>query len=455
MSQKSAPQRPVQPRVSGGIPWWLWLLLFIVGGGTALALFRKSIPDDPEQLYRTALTAVDKKDSEMLRENFDKLKQFPEYGRQQKLLEGITLLGVSRPLKAIPLLKEAAGEENDANKELRLTALRFLGGAYAVAADRPMAIRTFEKMLAEDPNSDIARQNIVSILTGILAWEESLSHLNILADKKFNLSQVLSMRGDIRTELKQFREAADDFEAAINADEADPLNSSKVNKLVQCLLQIQDFEKAGSFIDQLDHPSKKTIARAEILLAKNDLKGALSSLDALRREAPNAPDSALVYGRIMVKYNTPERAAEGLVTLRAAVVTSSRDVELYRTMVQLAQVAGETELAGLAQQNVELLDSMHAEFDQKLAEVIRTRDDAESRSQLAELAYQCGRVQLAYKIYQGLAEYYPDRASEFNAKTEQLLSSLPQLVSTATGAGVESSESAPPASDATSPQDAN
>jgi tetratricopeptide (TPR) repeat protein len=452
MSQKPSPQRPIQPRVASGIPWWLWVLLFIVGGGIGVSLLLKSIPEDPEQLYRDALIAADGKDTAKFRENSEKLKQFPAYGRQQKILEGITLLGGSRPMKAIPVLKEAAGEENDSNQELRQTALRFLGGAYAVARDRPTAVQTFELMLKADPDSAIARQSIVSILTDIFAWEESLSHLNFLAEHKFNLPQVLNMRGDIHMELKQYKEAAEDFEGAIKANEADPLNSSKISKLVACLIQLRDFEKADSLIDEMDHPGKKAVARAEVLLSKEDLKGALSSLDMIRREAPNDPDAALTYGRIMLKYNTPERAAEGLVTLRSAVVFSPRNVVLYRLIVELAKLAGETELAALAQQNVERLDAMNVELDQKLAEVIRTRDDPEARLQVADLAHKCGRMELAYKIYSGLAEYYPDRASEITAKKEQMRNPLSQLVSTATGAASEAAESTSPTSDAEPPQ---
>jgi len=452
MSQKSAPQRPIQSQVASGVPWWLWVILFLVGGGIGVSLLMKSIPDDPEQLYRDALAAADGKDSEKFRENHEKLKKFPAYSRQQKILEGITLLGGSRPLKAIPLLKEAAGEENDADQKLRQEALRYLGTAYAIARDRPTAVQTFELMLKADENSAIARQSIVTILTEILAWEESLKHLNVLEDKEFNLPQILSMRGDILLELKQYKEAARDFEAAIKANPADPLNSSRVSKLVNCLIRLGDFEKVNSFIDEMDNAGKKAMARAEYLMSKGDLKGAVTALDVVRREAPNDPDTAATFGRIMLKYKTPERAAEGLVTLRAALMFAPRDVELYRVIVELAKMAGETELADLAQQNVEQLDVMNAEFDQKLAEVIRTRDDLEPRLELADLAHQCGRLQLAFGIYSGLSEYFPDRASELTAKKELMLNPLPQLVSTATGKTTESPESVSPANDAASPQ---
>lgn len=433
MSQKPSPQRPVQPRVSSGIPWWLWGLLLIVGGGTAISVVIKLLPNDPEKLYQDALTGVENKNVELLEQNLKKLKKFPNYARQQKLLEGISLLGGSRPLLAVPPLTEAAGDENDPNKELRSQALQYLGNAYAQADQRITAIQIFETMLKEDPDSIIARQNIAAILMEMMAWEEALEHLDLLVEKKFKPAQVLNMRGEIRMGLEQYKEAAEDFEGAVAADPTDPMNVTKSTKLVDCLVKAGSFEKAAEIAASGQQLVAQSTASAEMLLQKEDLDGALSALELIRAESPNALAPSRTFARIMLKYNTKEKAEEGLVSLRGAVMYSTRDIELYRLMAELAQIAGETDLAGLAQQNVVLLDAMNNDFKQRLAEVIKTRDAYEPRLQLADLAVATGRWELAMKIYDGMIRYFPDRDSEIEPKKLAMQEPLPQLVSTAVG----------------------
>ena len=425
MPQTPAPQRSVRPRVSGGVPWWLWAILIVIGGGVGYSLVTNSIPEDADQIFDEAIAASTKGDITTLRNKMELLRKFPDRVSQQKYLEAINLLGMSRPLKAIPLLKEISEDPS-----FRLRALNLLGGAYAAATDRKSAIETFELILKVDENAHEARLNIARILGDCLAWDEALPHLDFLVEQKYRLAIVLQLRADIRLDLGQFAEAALDYEQAIAEDRTDPTNGVKSTRLVQCLTETGNYEKISEFASDSDNPNVGAISSAVTHLAKNKLKEALDAMDSIRRENPYDLAMNRVYARVMVKYNMPEKAIEAVAVLRPVLKMVTRDVDLYRSVVELATAAGETELASLAQQNVDQLDVMRKEFDAKLAKAISNRDDIDDRLALADAAKNIGRIEFARKVYDGLITSWPDRESEFSPIMMTLLVPVPQLVST-------------------------
>ncbi len=399
--------------------------MILIGGGVGFSLIARSIPEDADKLFEEAIAASMKGDAVTLKKNTDLLKKFPERSSQQKYLEAIYLVAMSRPLKAIPLLKEVAEDP-----ALKLRALNLMGGAYAAAADRKTAMATFELVLKEDENAHETRLNIARILIDCFAWEESLRHLNALAEQKFRPSVVLQLRADIRSDLGQFAEAALDYEQAIAADPADPTNGLKATRLVQCLSQTGNYEKITEYVNDVDNPHVGAVANAEMHLAKDQLKEALDAMEPIRRESPYDAAMNRVYARVMLKHNTPEKAREAVAALRPVLKLATRDVELFRPVVELARVAGDAELASVAQENVDQLDELKKDFDAKLAAVISTRDNIDDRLALADAAKELGRTEFARKVYEGLMSYYPERELEFRPKMMLLMVAIPQLVST-------------------------
>ncbi len=398
-------------------------MLIVLGGGIGFSLLTKSIPVDPAVMFAEAIAASEKQDGKLVQEISEKLKDFPEYSRQQKLLEGMLFLGRSRPVKAIPFLKEASEE-----KSIRGRALMFLGTAYAQAEDPRMSISTFEMALSEDENANAIRQNLASMLTDLLAWDEALSQLSILVEKEYKLAQVLKMRADIRLDLELFSEAATDYAASIKADKNDPLNSLKAERLVKCLVKTGELQKADEYIEGVDQPGTADYLNAEKLVAADKSAEALVILQQFRERAPNDPQMGLMFGKIMLKQNTKEKAEEALVILGNVVRISTRDIELFRIIVDLAKIAGDDQLAGLAQQNVELLTEKNKLYAEKLAATIKTREDFALRMELGEAAHEVGRLEIATKVYDAIQRYYPDKLDEISGLRTRLYEPQRQLV---------------------------
>lgn len=437
MSQKSAPKPNIRPRVSSGIPWWIWVALCVVGGGIGFSLFQNAIAEDPAKLFADAMLAAQNKDGKLIESNLEKLKQFPEFAGQQKLLEGMLMLNRSRPLKAIPMLQEASEE-----KAVRGKALMYLGIAYAQAEDSMMAIKTFESAIQDDENAFEARHSMAMMLNDMMAWEEALTHLNFLAEKEYKPAQILKTRGDILFDLGKYKEAAADLEAAIKADQTDPMNSVKADRLIQSLTRLGDHEKVTEFVGLIDRPGANERLEAETLFAAGNTSEIFEVLDRILREAPNDARAAQIYAQTMLKQKTAEKAAEALVIIRPLVTSVTRNLDLYKSLAELSRMAGDDEVAGLAQQNVEQLTELNSQYDAALAATIRTRDEYEPRFKLAELALETGQLEQAMKYCEAVSRLHPEKAAEIDALKQRVFTPLPQLVSTETASADAASNGA-------------
>ena len=454
MSKQPTPQRTIRPRVSSGVPWWIWLLVCLIGSGIAFSLIRKSFPEDPAVIFAEAMKASEDRDPKVFMAKREELNDYPDYEKHRKLLDAMRLLGSSRPLKAIPMLKEASEE-----KSIRSKALMFLGTAYAQAENPQMAISTFETVLSEDENDHAVRQNLASVFIDLFAMDDAIKQLNVLVEKDYKPSVIRKMRGDVNYELERFAEAAQDYEVSIEADSTDPTNSVKATRLVQCLAKLGDFEKAETYVGSVDQPGSQELLKVEKLYSEGKLDEVFASLDKIRQQAPSNVKANEILGLATLKLNSPEKTAVALALLRRTVTNETRQIVLYRILVDLALSAGDDELAGLAQQNVDLLEDLNKEFLKTRDEVIKTREGFDARMQLAQLAAATGRIETAARVYDSLLRSSRERESEIGPLKMQLYQMIPQLVVTGSFAseeaggnpGREADTNATPPADAASP----
>jgi predicted Zn-dependent protease len=423
MSKQPASKTNLKPRVSGGVPWWILGIMAVLGAGIIFGLVKRSIPEDPTQLFEQALVATDKQDADSIRLIAEKLAAYPEFANEKKLLDGILQLGSSRPLKAIVLLKEASEEP-----ELREKSLMLLGNAYAQSENLQKSVETFETVLKENKDSNDARFRLASIYKEMLALDLSLSHLETLITAEYKLPESCRMRGDILFDRRQFSEAANDYEAAIGADKNNPINSMIAERLVQSLLKISDMKRAEQYLALLDQSPAKGFFEAEQILQSGDLAKMGVAVESLRKNASFDPRSHVLYGRLKLKEGTAEKAAEGIAGLRASLEFLTRNSELFQVLADLAKLAGNEDLAMAAQQNVDQLQALDKEFVNQLTAVSKTQDGYEERLKLAKLSLDIGQLEFSIQVYQSLTNAYPDKAQEIAVLKEQLYTVLPPLV---------------------------
>ncbi len=447
MSQKPAPSRPVvaPTRVSGGIPWWLWLILVVFGVFVVTTLVRKTIPEDPQLYVQEGMAAIENADLATIERSVQKLKDFPEYAPEQKLLEGMMYLGKSKPLLAIPFLEYASK-----NPKTRIKALTQLGNAYMRSHRRAECIAAYEAALKDDENTDDARLSLAYVLKDMISWDESLKHLTTLVDRKFNPGVVHQLMADIYADMGDYAKAATSYEAALVADPTSPTNSTKASRLIACRLETGNLEGIEGYLQGVDAAGVRESARALALAAKDETKQALSALDQALLENPNDITANVTYGKIMAGIGTKEKAAEALVSLQKLTNIHSRNLDLFEIVAKLGTIAEDEKIAVIAQQNVDQLKDLETQFAARLNEVIKTREGAQARIELGDLAAATGHMELARSIYQSAFVIDDKMEGVVTAKVQSLFVAQPPLVSMGNGsAGTQTEPPADPAPEVT------
>ena len=276
MSQKPASSRPLPPptRVSNGIPWWLWLVIGGFGLFVGVTVLQKTIPEDPKLLVQEGFDALSNGNVAVVERNVVKLRQYPEHAADTKLLEGMLYIGKSKPLLAVPLLREAADDP-----QLRVKALTQLGSALTRSRQRLEAIEVFETVLKEDESADDARLNLAFLYKDMISWDTSLQHLLVLKEHGHSLGAVHQMLAEIYFEMGKFDEAAAEYKAAIEAEPASPANSQKASRFISSKIASGNLEGIEEFASMVDGPGVRAAAEAPVLAQKGDTDEALSSLD--------------------------------------------------------------------------------------------------------------------------------------------------------------------------------
>ena len=423
MSKQPVSKANHKARVSGGVPWWIWGIMAVLGGGIVVALVQRSIPEDPADLFKQALAAADKQDGDTVRAAAEKLSAYPDFATKKKFLDGMLQLGSSRPLKAIVLFKEASEEP-----EIRTRSLMMLGSAYAQSEDLKRAVETFELALKEDEDSSDARFRLASVYKEMLAFDLSLSYLGVLIKDEYRTAECSRMRGDILFDRRQFAEAATDYEAAIGADKNNPMNSVLAERLIQCLLKVGDLKKAEEYVDLVDQTSARSFFEAEKHLQSGDLAKLGVIVESLQKNATFDPRSYVLYGRRMLKEGTADKAAEGLAGLKAGLRFVTRNAELFQIVADLARVVGDEKLATAAQGNIDQLQALDKEFLNQLAVVSKTQEGYEERLKLAQLSHETGQLDFSSRVYDSMTHAYPDKAPELTQLKEKIYAVLPPLV---------------------------
>lgn len=425
MSQMPAPTKLIAapPRVSGGIPWWLWLILVVFGAFVINTLVRKAIPEDPQIFVDEGMAALQKGNSAVIERSVQRLKDFPEYAPEQKLLEGMMYLAKSKPLLAIPFLQDASKEP-----KTRIKALTQLGNACMRSHQRVDGIIAYEAALKADENCDEARLNLAQILKEMISWDEALKHFAILEERRFQLSAVQQAMAEIYADMGEYAKAANLYEASLAADPTSPSNSAKASDLITCRMETGNLEGIEEILKHVDSLCVRESARALALAAKDDTKQALSALDQALQDNPNDVTASIIYGEIMAGIGSKEKATEALVNLQKLIGHNARNLKLFEIVTKLATIAEDEKVAGIAQQNVDQLKDLETQFFAKLNEVVKSLEGAQARIELGDLAAATGHLKLARLVYKGAFMMDDQAESIVTAKLAALYVDQPPLV---------------------------
>lgn len=189
--------------------------------------------------------------------------------------------------------------------------------------------------------------------------------------------------------------------------------------LFRCRIKSGDLKGLEEFLPLVDSEGIRNSWRALELVEKNDTEQALATVEHVLEEDPGHLIAVQIYGQIVAQTGSKEKAVDTLKNLRTPMEFNARNLRLFEVMASLAKIAEEEELAAVLQQNIDQLKDKELQFLAKLNEVVKTRDDAQARFQLGDLAAEIGRPQFAQLCYQSASLI--DSSLESDSQTKILL----------------------------------
>lgn len=425
-------------RVKSGIPWWLWLLMTVVSGGVIGAVVVSLIPVDAEAIYRDALVAYDSGEFSKVCRAAVELEQFPDYADKCRLVQGLELISHERPLKAVPLLKEAAR-----NPEIRPLALAYAGQALMKSGEFLKAIEPLTSAIEADDTVSTSRVVLSNLLYELGAFDESLRVSAALLDRSIpELAATRRIRARIFEELGQYADAAAELQAVMELDHTDPSRGRTALLLMKNLNRTGDFSRSLEYAGIAEPPAQREAARAEALLGLGRIEEAVVAVQkahdatASLREAPGGVGTEAVYdtrlalGRLALKIGK-EKAVEILPGLREGLRERARDVNYHRMIADVAALAELPEEAKKYADTHERLNAVQDLYIALRAQVTSSRSDVEGRIRLAELAADLGHFEKSEFWYQAAEKVDQTMKSEiFRRKRARFTSGAARTGST-------------------------
>jgi tetratricopeptide (TPR) repeat protein len=417
-------QSPASKSVQGGIPLWIWVVLIGLGGALAIGLIIQLTPSDPMLHFDKAVQAFNEKNSELLLEEIEKFNEFDGYESEKRLLEGMKWIAESRPLKAIPLLKEAMAE-----KTTRLAAMTALGRAYRNAAEIGPAVEILEQVIAEDPDNIDAQTMLVNIYHDLGLIEKTIRMAETLIEKNQSLQAAYRARGEMYKRLGKFSEAAKDLETAVDSEANNFMTPVIGMSMLQCLIKAEDFEEAARFLEMADPGPPRELMQAQILLGRGQAEESYETVRKIIGEVSGEPIVYVTIGRAILEAK-PARAQEAIDMILRELFYMNRNEDLYAVLADLSVAVGDEEKAELYRQNRDKLAEIKATYYARINEQDPSLMDPQWHLETGDLAAELRDFESARYWYDAARRLDASLANAIGERMEVLYKPREELVPT-------------------------
>ena len=419
------PESSPRPRVKSGIPWFVWLLMILVGGGVVIGLFASLMPVDPEKSFKDALAAYESKNSELFSSASKTVQSVAGYEKHTELLQGLDLLGKARPLKAVPLFESAAE-----NPDLRTMALSYQALAMSRGEQRTAAIDVLQEAISSDPENPVPHGILGGILYELGAFQKAIPELLFTVEHSSNSEAAAahSLRAGMLSDLDRFEEAAVEYEEALTRNPANPSNGMLGLKLLQCLNKSGQFEKTLKMIETADSSPQRDAIRAKALLEVEGSEEALKFIKTAFQGEQQDSSLYTAYAEAM-KSQPKEDIEKALPKLRQAMLRLSRDPDYFAAMAEVLKIAEANEEAALYEKNALQLQDSLSQYRQVRASVITNHTNATDRVRAGQLAGECGLYEQAQLWLTTAKRIDPSLQKTVTDELQKLMTLQPELVS--------------------------
>ena len=403
------------PRVSGGVPWWLWTVALLATVAVVLGVLAEQEDATADDVFRRGVDAVERSDGRTLQECLEELRvrkeavtgsEADDVQDQIQILSGIEARARKRDPRAVEILEPYLDHPNEVYRRL---ALRFSALARQTMGHSAMARQLHLKWAELDPSDLIPQLQLLRLYVAACAFESvqttadnilSVDPENREAIEATGLAQLLT--GDLAGARRTY--------ASIMETEGDRAAASPmvINNYVKSLLNSGDAQAALEFARQ-NQTICEPAMRFDIYMESGDLSEDIDQLLMTMRAPTGSPPSAELTGLRAINDGDWELAVE---TLSHAALEMPRSSRIFRRLKQAAENNEQMELAQACQENLDGIQRLEQQLDEAARAVGTDMQDANLRLKVAELAAELVRFNDASRWIEAAAMVDPDRQVE-------------------------------------------
>ena len=357
---------------------------------------------NPDKLVRAGFEHIRSQNYEALDEIVSQLRQDPRYTYHADFFAAVNLVDSEKYQEALALLDNAM-----AHPDLEVESRVLAGQAAYTLGAAGNAKLLWEEALALDPNSVPAHRWLGAMYYDLGAMDNAILHLQVVSRLVPDDPRPDRLMGLINLDYERPEVAIPHLQETL-ARSPDQAGAGKVwLELAECQVKQREFQAAIESLKQAEEGATKHRLIAECKLNLGELESAKTEIEMARREAPEDVESLLLSAQIFLLEGSLPNAIEALQ--EAARV----DPFNHSAQMQLSQVLarnGDADAAEVHSARAEELQGMWQKFSDLQIDAINEMTNAQIRVEIARLAKELGKRELAATWYRAAIAIDPSRS---------------------------------------------
>ena len=384
------------PRVSGGVPWWLWLAAIIVTALVVFGIFVDQEEENLDVLFARTRTALDERQKDRFKECLDEYRRRDGDSDRVAVLEAIDAGVSNRYPKSITMLEPFL---EHADPVLRTLAIEYTGFACQNVGDENAARLMYLKCIEMAPANLRSRL----LLLGLYAAGGAVQPAAELAEEILKLDPTNQSAAAVITvamvSTGQLPEAISLFETLFET-EGDRASASPdmITSYLNCLIETDQTDVATQFYDE----NESIVSDSKIKMTLYLKNGRLDDADAFLKQSEAQPGSIAMTRLKAARAMQSEDWDLAVRLLGHAVLALPRSIQLFRELEQAATKGNKPALIESCQANIQGIRELQQNMQMAIKAIGNDMQNPQLRLAVAEAAEQLA-LQFEFNIWHGAA----------------------------------------------------
>lgn len=366
--------------------WPGLVALLLACGLTVISFWPESIA--PSEQFQSGLDAVRKGDWKAVRMCAHRLLLDDQYQAHAYLLQGYELRAQGQLDEAFLTFSNANSHPETREKSYyEAASILYETGQFS------QTILMCRQILEWNPDQTDACRLLAAAYYDIGAMVQAIDTLKVVANQAPDDHRPHYMEASILHDFERFEDATLAFEQAAKRL---PLNSPARDEVLigwgECLVRLRRHEEALEVLKPVSNNPEVEVQRAIASFALLRPQAALKSAESALAQRPMHPEAVAVAAQC---YEQNGEINRGLALLKQAAELHPHELELHLRLAEMLSATEQTDEALKHRKTAASISEYRRDFSHKQQALVHNADDANLRFEIAKLAEQLGKVEIA------------------------------------------------------------